>query len=54
MITLGSLLFWAMLRVLVPDNTAARSVVAVGSSLVLLKTGQLYLQAVDDYGKKTN
>jgi len=48
MVTLGSLLLWAMLRVLVPDNAAVRTVAAVGSSIVLLKTGKAYLQVIDD------
>ncbi len=48
MVTLGSLLLWAMLRVLVPNNSMARTVVAVGSSVVLLKTGNAYLQVIDD------
>ena len=47
MVTLGSLLLWAMIRVLVPDNAAARTVIAVGSSIVLLKIGNGYLQVID-------
>jgi hypothetical protein len=47
MFTLGSLLLWAMTRVLVPDNTTIRVVTAVGSSIVLLKTGVAYLDIID-------
>lgn len=47
MVTLGSMLLWAMARVLVPDNSVARTVVAVGSSVILLKTGVSYLQVID-------
>lgn len=47
MVTLGSLLLWAMTRVLVPDNTPVRVVIAAGSSIVLLKTGLAYLDVVD-------
>ena len=47
MVTLGSLLLWAMTRVLVPDNTPARVVLAAGSSILLLKTGLAYLDVVD-------
>ena len=52
MFTLGSLLLWAMARVLVPDNTPVRAAVAIGSSIVLLKTGQAYLEVIDA-GKKS-
>nr|CAH0109411.1 unnamed protein product [Daphnia galeata] len=45
--TLGSLLLWAMTRVLVPDNTPIRVAAAVGSSIVLLKTGVAYLDIID-------
>ncbi|KAK4004811.1 Uncharacterized protein APZ42_015930 [Daphnia magna] len=47
MFTLGSLLLWAMTRVLVPDNTPVRVVVAAGTSIVLLKTGVAYLDHID-------
>lgn len=51
MVTLGSLLLWAMTRVLLPDNTSVRATIAVGSSIVLLKTGLAYLDVID--GKKS-
>jgi hypothetical protein len=36
-----------MTRVLVPDNTPIRVAAAVGSSIVLLKTGVAYLDIID-------
>lgn len=47
MVTLGSLLLWAMTRALLPDNAPLRTAAAIASSIVLLKTGQAYLNVID-------
>lgn len=47
MVTFGSLLLWAMAKALVPDNSVARTAAAVGSSIILLKTGIAYAGALD-------
>merc|ERR1712200_302654 len=54
MVTMGSVLLWAMLKAVMPENPALRTAVAVGSSVVLLKTGAAYIEAVDNLVEKSS
>jgi len=47
MVTMGSVLLWAMMKMLLPENPVLRTAAAVGSSVVLLKTGVAYVDAID-------
>jgi len=54
MVTMGSVLMWAMLKTLLPESPALRTVAAVGSSVVLLKAGVAYVDAVDKLVAKSS
>ena len=43
----GSLLLWAMVRALLPDNSTLRTLAAVGSGIALLRTGTSYIDLID-------
>ena len=43
----GSLLLWAMVRALLPDNSTLRTLAAVGSGIALLRTGTTYIDLID-------
>jgi len=54
MVTLGSVLLWAMANAVLPDNPVLRTAAAVGSSVVLLKTGVAYVNAIENAVKKAS
>jgi hypothetical protein len=45
--TFGSVLLWAVLRSVLPHNTAVCSLAGVSSGIVLIQVGQSYLEFVD-------
>lgn len=50
---LGSLLLWAMLKAIMPENPTLRTAVAIGSSYVLLRTGTRYVEVIESLGKSS-
>ena len=47
MVGLGSLLLWAMVKAVMPENPALRTALAVGSSVVLLRIGTTYVEVIE-------
>jgi len=45
--SLGSVLIWAIIRSVVPQNVALCTVAGVGSGLALIKIGKSYINTVD-------
>jgi len=50
--TFSSILLWAILRSLLPDNKAVGSIVGLASCAVLVKSGQSYVSLIDSQVKK--
>lgn len=49
--SLGSLLTWAILRSLVPDNIPLCTVCGIGSGLAMIKIGRKYVNHLDSNTK---
>ena len=47
MFSFGSILTWALLKTLLPDNPAFNTVVALGTAFGLAKIGQDYVAFID-------
>ncbi|KAF7271032.1 uncharacterized protein LOC143198843 [Rhynchophorus ferrugineus] len=50
--SLGSVLIWAIIRSVVPENVALCTAFGVGSGLALIKVGKSYLEVVDNLAPK--
>ncbi|GLV32277.1 uncharacterized protein CBL_11766 [Carabus blaptoides fortunei] len=51
--SLGSVLIWAIIRNIVPQNVALCTACGVGSGLALMKIGSSYVEHVDSLEKST-
>jgi len=54
MVSLGSLLLWAMGKALLPESNSLRLAVAVGSSIALLRTGSSYVAVIEGASKNSS